>query len=735
MKKFLFVLSAIALLGLTSCVEQMENNPNYNPETNAVLTNVVFNVSTSNTPTTKQTSADTQASTSETFRGLTDAVLLSFKLGVSNNGDYVTAATTTADKAYHLGDLIAADGLHPSSTTVNDPISHRIIELALPLETNELMFWGKAPMTTTANAQGSIDFKIPSTSDKDLSTFEFSLKQRIPGDGDEQTRFLQYQAALAYTLNYIMESSFSGDIAYPAGSTAQTFNVKWSDYVTIEANSITVKTTSPVDANTAISPLGEVLGDAYKAINTVNPNEVRAGSAEAIRRMMQDLYQVVKKVADATPTTMPEAVAANVAQQIESRIGNAFQDPGTDCAWKTVANWASGTGYTGGTSLMTTPFTNFPKAPFGVPMGSCELQVAYTTGANQKVTWSYLQNLNASGFGGGTANLFNYMYPAELCYFGNSPIRVSADPHVANDYPDGVANWDNDASWLAGATGTNSSAWEKSSHVHSTTRSVAMQENINYGTALLKSTVTYGNSVLKDNNHAIQKLSIPNLPDTDELDKEITVSGTSFTLVGVLIGGQAQTMGWNYIKKSGNFDKMIYDSNLPSTAIPATVGTESTPNYTLVWDNYDENNAGSTTKQSDVYIALEFVNGTGEDFWGNANMVRKGGTFYLIGKLDPDAIAVSGKTTAEIAADQSLGITWPDHYALPPLDANGNTIKERRVFIQDYMTTAKFVIGENSLKSAYVTVPDLRSTQISLGLSVDCTWQTGLVFNNIILGQ
>ncbi len=51
------------------------------------------------------------------------------------------------------------------------------------------------------------------------------------------------------------------------------------------------------------------------------------------------------------------------------------------------------------------------------------------------------------------------------------------------------------------------------------------------------------------------------------------------------------------------------------------------------------------------------------------------------------------------------------------------------------MTTANFVIGENSLKSAYVTVPDLRSTQISLGLSVNLEWQTGLVFDNVILGN
>jgi len=54
--------------------------------------------------------------------------------------------------------------------------------------------------------------------------------------------------------------------------------------------------------------------------------------------------------------------------------------------------------------------------------------------------------------------------------------------------------------------------------------------------------------------------------------------------------------------------------------------------------------------------------------------------------------------------------------------------------MQDYMTTANFVIGENSLKHAYLTVPDLRYSALTLGLSVDINWETGLVFNNVIVG-
>ena len=55
--------------------------------------------------------------------------------------------------------------------------------------------------------------------------------------------------------------------------------------------------------------------------------------------------------------------------------------------------------------------------------------------------------------------------------------------------------------------------------------------------------------------------------------------------------------------------------------------------------------------------------------------------------------------------------------------------------MQDYMTVANFVIGENSLKHAYLTVPDLRYSSLTLGLSVDMEWKTGLVFEVTLGGD
>ena len=76
-----------------------------------------------------------------------------------------------------------------------------------------------------------------------------------------------------------------------------------------------------------------------------------------------------------------------------------------------------------------------------------------------------------------------------------------------------------------------------------------------------------------------------------------------------------------------------------------------------------------------------------------------------------------------------------DGHVIPPYKANGDPMKITRVFIQDHKTTATFSINANSLKSAYLTVPDLRSSSISLGLDVDLNWEAGLTFDNVPLGQ
>ena len=301
-----------------------------------------------------------------------------------------------------------------------------------------------------------------------------------------------------------------------------------------------------------------------------------------------------------------------------------------------------------------------------------------------------------------------YMFPAELMYYCNSGVRTSNKEKTSTSgYPNGVADWDDNTKWDSDWNGTS---------VTSATRATAMTKNVNYGVAMLKSTVQIKEGVtsLEDNRAAL---------NPGESNKSFSPANINFTWTGVIVGGQSGSVDWQFLPSTG-FDKLVYDNQVTGvaagTAVPKTAGSASAPNYTILFDNYT---SGST--QNKVRVALQFVN-NGEDFWGRDNLIRAGQTFYLVAELDPTGLSIPAAN-------------WDTYYQVPPLDGSGVSTKTTRVFVQDYMTTAnfKFVIGTDpvtgdptsSLQDAYVTIPDLRSSQLSFGLSVDLDWRPGLTFD------
>ena len=744
--KSLVLMSAVALIGsagFTACSSSDDvavNNPRYNPETNEINANFIFNVSTGNT--TRQSAAATQATEDERFRGIDNAVLFSYKQA-GKDGKHLAALPDGGkmDKRYDLSEILAPN-------TIDKNNSRRVIETSLPLNTNTLLFYGKAIEGTASSADvakgftaydlyGHLDDYTPAVGE-DLSTANFELGRRMTPES--VSSFKKIEELLGGVLTCIMYTNLTNGRHVDIDASARPSNdenipaygfdvaaseypeLVWADY----ANS---DTKSPVETSHELYPLEKKLADAYREMTTIKQSagELRAGSGLALEQTIQDLWSVINEVRCAIPLNKPEVVAKYFAERVNERLLEYFTSTvlpsdgksvtgvtfrSTDHIITSFANdiWPSeaGTKPTGFDAIKTVSLSKFPGM-FHLPSGATHLAFDKT-----KQMFSYVWNYNTSAVGNsGGFTVENYYYPAELLYFGNSPIRVSDSEHKPNTYPNGVANWDDDANW-------NPTDWTKNSHVTSSTQSVAMQNDINYGTALLKTTVRYGAAKLKDNNHAIQKEKDPSLLDTDEPDNEIEVSGTSFQLVSVVIGGQSKKVGWDFIPKTADNEVgYINDMAISDDAakIPAydESGAKSSPNYTLVFDNYKT----STTGQEKVYIALELRNNSGKDFFGLHNIVRNGGTFYLVGELDPATVA---------------DFVWPTHHALPPYKADGSSIQEKRVFIQDFMTSADFVIGANSLKYAYLTVPDLRYSALTLGLSVDIKWSTGMNFNDIILG-
>ncbi|MBQ8099347.1 MAG: hypothetical protein IJ244_07480 [Bacteroidaceae bacterium] len=198
------------------------------------------------------------------------------------------------------------------------------------------------------------------------------------------------------------------------------------------------------------------------------------------------------------------------------------------------------------------------------------------------------------------------------------------------------------------------------------------------------------------------------------------IAGNAMQVTGILIGGQPHEVGWKMIQEGSDasvtFSDVIYDKDVQYGSALTT--SQSDANYTMVFDNYT-NKLTPTTEQPDVLFALEIKNGN-QDFYGAKNMIPKNSTFYIVGKLSLST-AVGDITN------------YPAGYRIPYVNAGSETTTTiKRVFIQDHTTVANITISKDALKGAYSTIPDLISTQVVFGLSVDLKWKQGLTFSPVI---
>ena len=695
MKKFFYyaMTGAIALsgaVGLNACSsddeEILDVNPTYDPVTNTVTSQFVLNIASDTGNKDTRSGATTVQAGGENFRGIDNTLLFAYKTSGTGFINATSAAAAAANR-YDLGTVAAAGTLDNDGSN-----SHRILELAMPTGTDAMLFYGKA-IKATADDVNEVGLVTYSVSGSTASAFHFDLNTRI---GANTARYEHTAQVLAAIMTKIINVSGTYTVVktdYPSwsGSDGDVLTSTW-------------KNLNPTAQGRALSPLEEVLFKAFTTLTSYGTNELRGGSSKAILTTVKDLYSVTIKVANATPTSPYEELAKHLAQQINTQITNYF----------TSSETAAVTGFKGADGIQTsmgsswsddwndvksTELANFPVTTFNLPEGAAQLE--YTAATN---TFSHKHPGTSLLDNSTTTDPSAYMYPAELMYYCNSGVRTSNKEKTSSSgYPNGADNWNDDSKWDSDWTGTS---------VTSSTRSTAMTQNVNYGVAMLKTTVQIkeGVTALEDNRAAL---------NSGETNKSIAPANINFTWTGVIIGGQPASVDWQFLP-STTYDKLVYDNRVTGvaagTAVPKTAGSASAPNYTILFDNYT---TGST--QNKVRVALQFVN-NGEDFWGRDNLIRAGQTFYLVAELDPTGLSIPAAN-------------WDDYYQVPPLDASGVSTKTTRVFVQDYMTTANFKFTANpsdhtsSLQNAYVTIPDLRSSQLSFGLSVDLDWRPGLTFN------
>lgn len=739
------LLGAVAIVGC----QREPVNPDFHPDTNEVTAQLILNVSAGQG--TKMTAGNVQGDTQQTFLGIDNVKIVSFDSGRSAAPYYVSSSALAGNKVFTLGEVYGSGGITGEN---NDEKSNRILELNIPVGTDVMLFYGKAINKSPGKQTGWQDGHV----DLEPSKTYFKLKSRM-GDASNEGPYFKTAQLMAFILNRIFGTTIDADSQKPTELPALSWATLGDQYEKNAGIHDKAKVTPPVE----IGGLGEILAAFYANMMYIPSTEYRAGSAVAVQNMINDLYSVLAQVQGASATDNKEINAQRLATAIKDKADNYFTT-GTGGTYVFKSRDAIKSKLVELSIMTATEFEtefgtgtdnpeDFPYKSFGVPEGAAQL--THPTLPN-----STTLDLNKLAYKIPNRALLNtstvvdfspthYTYPAELTYYVHSPIRVTEEQNTANKqiFPDGTTAWASDASWTG-------NGWVKNGSVGTATRSVALVDNINYGVAMLKTEVKFKEniSVFHDNRAAISAQQGGN-----DQDRDILPGNLKLKLTGVLVGGQNKMMNWQFLKRGvdvnaatmpegitaaewsdkttlaydyNNFNYVVYDDDIASNAVPTTA-----PNYTLLYDNYDSSIADDKD-QSPVNVALEFIN-EGDDFWGKDNLIRKGGKFYLLAELNPKSASTeNGYSVAD-------GITWPTDHQIPPLygidgeavpsgKTAGQSKQIKRIFIQDYVTAVTFRLGEDSLKKAYVSVPDLRSSQFSLGLSVDIVWSTGYTFDILI---
>lgn len=679
MKKLQDILFSSALVvaagaSMASCsssddIAEAPVNPSFDGEN--VKTQFAINIATPVTQNkTRMTDVNTQNNNSN-FLGMNEIRLI--PLTISGNINVTPASGESGSS--RSNDIAINQVISLKSLTTEDISSTQsskiYTDVNIPVGTNRFLFYGVGPMGDTEASnkfkKGHLTFPTVETIDN-ISDINYNLTPILGTTNmdTEKNAFAAYLNAVANTSVEIEGTTY-----------------RWSECKEngTETGKITSASLKALYVNFTASPT----------------NGARAGSANAIKYLMQDLYNVCASISDEKDENGAKTKAAQLAEKIMKNI----KDP--NLASNNVIKFTASDGSTSPIaytleweSNVTDNYKNFPTY-YNLPEGS--VQLTYTdTG------FSYSNNTQIGTTTDLKFDASKVYYPSALTYFVSTPARATTKELGNTEWKTTVNEWD--GAWDS----SNGEYKDWTMVVNSTSRTVALQYNVNYGVACLKTSVRCKENVtaLEDN---AQKFKTAETGSNNM----ITIPSGGFLVKGILIGGQPSKVDWDFINTS-NHDAVIYDNIAKANATgsdEAYIGAKSseqysTANYTLVFDNYS--NGANSNNEEDVYVALEVENNSGQEFYGVDGKVGIGQKFYLVAQLKPNDSTASGS------------IVWPEDGK-----ADFPAKKITRVFIQDHITEAKFTI--NSLKYAYVTIPDLRATKMQLGLSVDLSWKNGLTFD------
>lgn len=502
--------------------------------------------------------------------------------------------------------------------------------------------------TTKGNAVLYNDVEIP------LSTGSFLFYGKAIDTGTE--KFVN--GALTATIDDTKTPSnygFAPVNIYASGTS--TIGTALADYLTAIAKATTGDTDTPANKKWAevTATENEGLLDLY-----TNFTSLKAGSSRDVQAAVEDLHQSLYKNTDA----ISKAICAEILKKatkttVDPYDGTLDFDPSLGEVATTISATSENKTYPG---------------DLNIPDGAALLSWDATAKKFEQKLDGTTANIGTNI----TGKFTDYVYPASLYYVANSGV-VTAKTSQQASY-DGSKEWAGAGSILEGYT--------EGKSVKASSKSVAIVDQIQYAVGRLDTKVYAENGTLYDRKG----------------DAVVGTDADRFPITGVLIGGQ-KPVDYMFHPATGT-PFTIYDNILKAnTTIPYATATEPTApqNYTLALE---------TPANEAIYVAVEFLNNSGQDFQGFDGVVPAGGKFYLVAQLKP-----------------SEGTGY-------------DATNLNQVFKQDYKTIATFKIGQGTadtnndgesdtpagLANAYNTIPDLRTPKLELGLSVNLEWRAGLQY-------
>lgn len=537
----------VSAVSFTACSsnDDVENNPNYDPVTNAVKTEFVINV-TQPGERSRMTAGDAGAGL---FQGINNMNLFCYA------GVPATVNTMDASNKLTLSSYTgpAIDGGDPTLTNS----SSKVYTMYIPVGTSNFLFYATALSSVGDKfAKGSLTNNLSTAStvlkspsaDTDI---KFSLEPIVSSESEITTR----QTKLLSILNGIKAAKIDDTNTWASLSNTTNVHMK-------------------------------ALGNAFNQFtNQAQGGDVRQGSSSAILNMVSDLYASVKDVYKNESDVQAKALA----EKILDKIAEYFDVTKTGTATHYTYTWNNNykTGGIGETFIN----NSFPES-LNLPTGSAVITYSNENG------FAFVNN-GQMGTATVSTAFDNFTYPSQLTYYCNSALWQTNVGKNTSDYPTNSTAWITDGNW---------SGWT-STPVSAATRAVAMKENITYGAAQLISTIKLGEGVgtttnaLEDNaNNVTGGATANNVFDGTSDAKTINLK-----VHGMLIGGQPANSRYDYLPLANNASKVIYDKISNDGKVLTTTGetnyTLVMDNYTTESTQSSVNIAFEMTADKDFYGA------------------------------------------------------------------------------------------------------------------------------------